>query len=79
MIESKEYIVRVSRKGQIVIPVEVRRAFGIKDRVAVRVEDGEIKIIPVKPMEELFGVDGEAMKRVALEVSEERLREIENE
>lgn len=76
---SKEYVVRVSKKGQIVIPAEIRRVFGIRDRVVVRVEDGEIKIIPVKPMEELFGVDGEAMKRVALEISGERLREIDDE
>lgn len=76
---SKEYVVRVSKKGQIVIPAEIRRVFGIRDRVVVRVEDGEIKIIPVKPMEELFGVDGEAMKRVALEISRERLREIDDE
>jgi len=76
---SKEYIVKVSRKGQIAIPVEIRRKFGIEDKVLIRVEDGEIKIIPVIPLEKLFGADGEVMKEVAIEISEERMREIKNE
>ena len=51
----------------------------ISDKVVIRVEDGEIKIIPVIPMDKLFGADGEAMVEVAREISRERLREIANE
>ncbi len=74
-----EFVVKVSRKGQITIPIEIRRRFMISDKVVIRVEDGEIKIIPVIPMDKLFGADGEAMVEVAREISRERLREIANE
>ena len=76
---SKEYIVKVSGKGQIAIPVELRRKFGIEDKILIRVEGKEIKIIPIISMEKLFGADGEVMREVAMEISEERMREIKNE
>jgi len=36
----------VTRKGQITIPVEIRRALNIKegDKVAMRLENGEVKL-----------------------------------
>ncbi len=78
-MNNNTYVVKVSKKGQIVIPVEVRRKFNIKDKVIIRVEGNEIKIIPVVPLEEIFGIDGEKMKKVAIEISKERLREIRHE
>ena len=38
----REHLTRVTRKGQITVPVEVRRALGLQegDRVAVLLEDG---------------------------------------
>ena len=38
----------VSPKGQITIPLEVRRRFGIKpkDKVAIRVEDDQVTLAP---------------------------------
>ncbi len=69
------FVVRVSRKGQIVIPVEIRRRFNIRDRVVIRVDGEVIKIIPFMSLEELFGVDGDIMKVVAREIVEERVRE----
>ena len=76
MMPRKDFIVKVSSKGQIVIPVEIRRRFNIKDKVLVRVEGNEIKIIPIIPLEDLFGVDGDAMRDVAREIVEERRDEL---
>jgi len=76
MMPRKNFIVKVSSKGQIVIPVEIRRRFNIKDKVLVRVEGNEIKIIPIIPLEDLFGVDGDAMRDVAREIVEERRAEL---
>ena len=76
MMPRKDFIVKVSSKGQIVIPVEIRRRFNIKDKVLVRVEGNEIKIIPIIPLEDLFGADGDAMRDVAREIVEERRAEL---
>lgn len=73
------FIVKVSKKGQIVIPAEIRRRFNIRDRVVIEATDKEIKIIPLLPLEELFGVDGDVMKDVAREIVRERLEEIKHE
>jgi len=73
------YVVKVSKKGQIVIPVEVRRKFNIGDKVVIIVDENSIRIIPLRSLEELFGVDGEAMREVAKEIVEERLEEIKRE
>ncbi len=70
------YVVKVSRKGQIVIPVEIRKKFGIDDRVVIRVDENGIKIIPLRSIEELFGVDGDVMREVAREIVRERLEEV---
>ncbi len=71
-----EYVVKVGRKGQVVIPEEVRRALGIRDKVIVRLEDGVAKIIPLIPLEELFGVDSEAGREIAKEIVLERREEL---
>jgi len=71
--------VKVSRKGQMVIPIEIRRKFNIKDKVVIKVDEGGIKIIPLIPLEDLFGVDGDIMKDVAKEIVKERLEEIKRE
>ncbi len=44
----KEYLSSVSPKGQITIPVEIRKRLGVKprDRVVFYVEDDEVKIKP---------------------------------
>jgi len=40
----KEYVRSISPKGQITIPLEVRKLLGVKpkDKVAFRVEEGEV-------------------------------------
>ncbi|MHC1629031.1 MAG: AbrB/MazE/SpoVT family DNA-binding domain-containing protein [Candidatus Nezhaarchaeales archaeon] len=72
-------MIKVSKKGQIVIPIEIRRKYNIKDKVIIKDDEGELKIIPLIPLEELFGVDGDIMKEVAKEVVEERLEEVKRE
>ena len=47
----KEYVTVMTRKGQITVPAEVRRAMGVSvgDRIAVRVDDsGEVQIAPAE-------------------------------
>jgi antitoxin PrlF len=38
----REHLTRVTRKGQITVPIEIRRALGLRegDKVAVLLEDG---------------------------------------
>jgi antitoxin PrlF len=45
-LEVREHLTRVTRKGQITVPVEVRRALGLQegDNVAVLVEDGQVTL-----------------------------------
>lgn len=51
-------IVTVSPKYQVVIPLALRKALGIKpgQKVEVRERDGRIELLPVKPISEFFGV-----------------------
>ncbi len=72
-----EYVLRVSRKGQVVIPAEVRRKFNIKSRVVLKVEDGEIKIYPFVDLRDAFGIDGEKMYEVAKALLRDKERELE--
>ena len=65
----------VTKKGQTTLPKPVRDTLGVKagDRVRYVVLDGEVRILPVRPIRRLFGVlkhDGppvtvEEMKRAA--------------
>lgn len=63
----------VTKKGQTTLPKPVRDTLGVQagDRVRYIVLDGEVRILPVRPIRRLFGVlkhDGppvtvEGMKR----------------
>jgi len=72
----ERYIVKVSEKGQVVIPVGIRRKFGIKREVAFIDEEDKVTLIPITPMEEAFGMDGDIMREIAREISEARRREL---
>ncbi len=72
-----EYVLRVSRKGQVVIPAELRRRFNIKSKVILKVEDGGIKIIPFTDLKDAFGIDGDKMIKVAKAILAEKKRELE--
>jgi AbrB family looped-hinge helix DNA binding protein len=49
--------VTISPKFQIVIPKEVREEFNLEpgQKIEVLVYDGQIKLIPVRPMREMRG------------------------
>lgn len=53
MLESK-----ISTKGQTTLPKAVREALGVRpgDRVRYFVEDGQVRIRAVRPIQRLFGV-----------------------
>ena len=48
----------VTAKGQITLPKAVREALGVQtgDRVRYIIQNGEVRIRPVRPMSRLFGV-----------------------
>ena len=54
-----EETVLVTRKGQVTIPVEHRKKFGIREgmRVLVRDAGDGILIKPITPIEDLAGID----------------------
>ena len=47
---NQEFVVSVSPKGQITMPKAIRATLGVKpkDKVAIRLEQGEVKVTPVK-------------------------------
>jgi len=73
------FVVKVSKKGQVVIPIEIRRRYNIKDKVVIKVDEEGIKIIPLMSLKEMFGIDGEIMKIIAKEIVKERMEEIKRE
>jgi len=56
--------VRVSDKGQVTLPAQVRRQLGIKSksRLEVEVRDDEIVLHPVKSIMDLAGIFHDAAK-----------------
>ncbi len=48
----------VTKKGQTTLPKPVRDTLGVQagDRVRYIVLDGEVRILPVRPLRRLFGV-----------------------
>lgn len=69
----------VTKKGQTTLPKPVRDALGVQagDRVRYVVLDGEVRILPVRPIHRLFGAlkhDGppvtvEEMKRAVADAA----------
>ena len=51
-------IVPVSPKYQVVIPLALRKALGIKagQRFEVRLEDGQLRLVPIRSLAELRGI-----------------------
>ena len=48
----------INAKGQTTLPEPVREALSVQegDRVRYIIQDGEVRIIPVRPIDRLFGV-----------------------
>ncbi len=78
MSSEVRFVVKVSKKGQVVIPAEIRWKYNIKDKVVIKADEEGIKIIPLIPLEEMFGVDGDVMKDIAKEIVRERLEEVKH-
>ena len=70
---------RVSSKGQVVIPAELREKLKITRTVLIREEGGKIIMEPWVSMEEAFGSGGKEMIDAAMEISRDRRREVESE
>ncbi|HEX5504086.1 MAG TPA: AbrB/MazE/SpoVT family DNA-binding domain-containing protein [Thermomicrobiales bacterium] len=54
----REIVATITRRGQVTIPVEVRRALGVKpgDEVAFAIEDGQVRLVPVRfTLESAYG------------------------
>lgn len=63
--DSAEFVVSVSPKGQITMPKAIRTKLGVKpkDKVAIRLEQGEVKVTPVKATFETIYQSVPALKR----------------
>lgn len=48
----------ITSKGQTTLPKAVREALSVSsgDRVRYIIGDGEVRIVPVRPLRELFGI-----------------------
>lgn len=58
MSKTNEHIRTVTTKGQVTIPVEIRRLLGVKpqDKVVFRITDGKVELRPSKmTLESTFG------------------------
>lgn len=58
MKEWQEYISTMTSKGQVTVPVEIRRALGLKaqDKLVFRVVEGRVEIEPLPmSLEEAYG------------------------
>ncbi len=76
-VKRQRYIVKVTKKGQVTIPIQIRKKYRIKDKVAILDEGDKILIIPVYNLENLFGIDKEKGAEIARELLEDKKREID--
>ena len=67
----------ISSKGQTTLPKPIRQMLGIKagDKVNYLVFDGEVRIVPVRPIGRLFGVLKCEGPAVSLEEMEQAIAE----
>ena len=72
-------VVKVSSKGQVVIPAEYRKRLRITRLVVISDEGDRPVVKPTASLEDAFGVDGEGMRDVARGISRDRLAEVESE
>ena len=76
--DNREFVSSVSPKGQITLPLEVRKHFGIngKDTVIIRVDEGDIKVSPTKAT---FSDSFQAIPALKKPLSFEEIRRIARE
>ncbi len=71
-------IARVSSKGQVVIPAEIRKKLGRPRAVIIRESEGRVILEPAVTFDEAFGSGGKDAADIATEISRERRREVES-
>ena len=73
-----EQTVKVTRKGQVTIPIEQRRKYSIRQGMKLIVKDSPqgILLSPVTPLENLAGVDA---GRITVEEMKKRLDKMRSE
>ena len=68
----------ITSKGQITIPKSIRNNLNLKtgDVLAFKIEDGEIKIMPVRnPIEEAYGIlSSKRQKRISIHKMNEKMK-----
>ncbi|WP_288007705.1 AbrB/MazE/SpoVT family DNA-binding domain-containing protein [Thermofilum sp.] len=74
----------ITAKGTVTIPAEIRRKYKLKKGSRVKFVETEegILLVPIVPLEELFGIDKDAKEMVfemIRELQEERKREASEE
>ncbi len=73
-----DQLVKVARKGQVTIPIEQRRKYGIREGMKLLVSENPkgILLTPIPPLEDLAGVDS---KRITVEEMKRRLDKMRSE
>jgi AbrB family looped-hinge helix DNA binding protein len=74
----------ITAKGTVTIPAEIRRKYKLRKGSRVKFVETEegILLLPIIPLEELFGIDKDAKETVyqmVRELQEERKREVSEE
>jgi AbrB family looped-hinge helix DNA binding protein len=72
-----EYMVKITRRGQATVPVEIRRKYGIEegDEVVFEDRDGEIVMRVVPRLEEMAGIYAGVATPKEMKKRIDRLRE----
>lgn len=71
----EDTIIKIDKAGRIVIPAKVRRRFKT-DKFELKAGEGKVELIPVKPVESLFG----SVPELDLsKIKKEHKEEVENE
>ncbi len=76
MADMSDQLVKVARKGQVTIPVEQRRKYGIREGMKLLVSDNPkgILLTPVTPLADLAGVDAGKMTVQEMKKRLDRMR-----
>lgn len=69
-------LVRVSSKGQVVIPAKIRTKIGRPRTMLIREENGIVLLEPALSFKEAFGSGGKSAEKIAIEISKDRRREV---
>ena len=72
-------LVPVSSKGQVVIPAEIRKKLGKPKTLLVKEEGGRIIFEPTLSFKDAFASGGKDANKIAIEISEDRRKEVESE